>query len=122
MHGRVWGGHSDWLVEMLAARRAQDPLSLTVFVAEAEGEVVAAAWVRFRSDSSFATLHGGSTLPEWRGRGIYRALVAARANLALERRFRHLLVDASDASRPILERSGFVAITTTTPFIWSPIW
>lgn len=121
MHGRVWGRHSGWLCEMLAARQALDPLSLSVYVAEAAGEVVGAAWVRFRSDSSFATLHGGSTLPEWRGRGIYRALVAERANLVLERRYAHLLVDASDASRPILERLGFVAITTTTPFIWAPV-
>jgi hypothetical protein len=29
-------------------------------------------------------------------------------------------VDASSESRPILERLGFVAVTTTTPFIWSP--
>ena len=29
-------------------------------------------------------------------------------------------VDASDDSRPILERLGFVAVTTTTPFVWSP--
>jgi hypothetical protein len=29
-------------------------------------------------------------------------------------------VDASDDSRPILERLGFVAVTTTTPYVWSP--
>jgi ribosomal protein S18 acetylase RimI-like enzyme len=120
MHGSVWGGDHGWLREMLAARLALDPRSLSVYVAEAGGEVVAAAWVRFRADSSFATLHGGSTLPAWRGRGIYRALVAERARLAVERGYRHLLVDASDASRPILEGLGFVAITTTTPFIWTP--
>ena len=70
--------------------------------------------------TEFATLWGGGTLPAWRGRGIYRALVAYRANLAAERGFRYLQVDASDDSRPILERLGFVAVTTTTPFIWSP--
>ena len=43
-----------------------------------------------------------------------------RANLAAERGFRLLEVDASDDSRPILERLGFVPVTTTTPFIWSP--
>ena len=60
------------------------------------------------------------TLPAWRGRGIYRAIVAYRANLAAARGLRYLQVDASDESRPILERLGFVAVTTTTPFIWSP--
>ena len=33
---------------------------------------------------------------------------------------RYLQVDASDDSRPILERLGFVAVTTTTPYVWSP--
>ena len=82
--------------------------------------MVCAAWVRFASGTGFATLWGGSTLPAWRGRGIYRALVAQRANLAAARGFRYLQVDASDASRPILERLGFVPVTTTTPFIWMP--
>jgi hypothetical protein len=36
-------------------------------------------------------------------------------------RGRHYIeVDASDESRPILERLGFVAVTTTTPYVWSP--
>jgi GNAT superfamily N-acetyltransferase len=105
---------------MLARRQAFDPGSLTVHVAEVAGEIVSAAWVRFRG-GSFATLHGGGTLPEWRGRGIYRALVAERARLALEHGYARLAVDTSEASRPILERLGFAAITTTTPYIWSPV-
>ncbi len=43
----------------------------------------------------FAGLWGGGTVPEWRGRGLYRALVAHRARIAAERGYRHLLVDAS---------------------------
>jgi hypothetical protein len=41
-------------------------------------------------------------------------------DLAAQRGLQYLQVDASDDSRPILERLGFVAVTTTTPFIWSP--
>jgi GNAT superfamily N-acetyltransferase len=81
---------------------------------------VCAAWVRFPSRTKFATLWGGATLAAWRGRGIYRALVAHRAKLAAERGCRYLEIDASDDSRPILERLGFVAVTTTTPYVWSP--
>jgi hypothetical protein len=55
-----------------------------------------------------------------RRRGIYRATVTHRANLAAQRGFRYLETDASDDSRPILERLGFVPVTTTTPYIWSP--
>ena len=59
-------------------------------------------------------------LEEWRGRGIYRALVAERARLAAGRGRVYIETDASDDSRPILERLGFVPVTTTTPYIWSP--
>jgi GNAT superfamily N-acetyltransferase len=81
---------------------------------------VCAGWVRFPAGTEFATLWGGATLPAWRGKGIYRALVAHRAGLAAQRGRRYVEVDASDESRPILERLGFVAVTTTTPYVWSP--
>jgi len=89
-------------------------------VAESADEFVCAGWVRFVSGTDFATLWGGGTLPEWRRRGIYHALVAYRANLAAARGFRFLQVDASSESRPILQRMGFVAVATTTPYIWTP--
>ena len=120
MDAQVWGEELAWLPVMLKDRRAADPSSLIVLVAEAAGEVVCSAWIRFKRDAPFATLHGGATLPAWRGRGIYRAIVARRANLAADRGCPYLQVDASDDSRPILVRLGFTAITTTTPFIWSP--
>jgi GNAT superfamily N-acetyltransferase len=122
MEARVWGDdHRQGIAELLTARRAFDPQSLSVFAAEADGEVICAAWIRFRgAHVSFATLQGGATLPEWRSRGVYRALVSRRAVLAAERGCRYLQVDASDDSRPILERLGFVPIGTTTPFRWSP--
>ena len=107
-------------VDALAAERAADPEGLRVFLAEAGELAVSAGWVRFPSGTEFATLWGGATLPAWRGRGIYRALVAHRARLAAERGRRYVQVDASDDSRPILERLGFVAVTTTTPYVWSP--
>ena len=118
----VWGdeGQRGWLVDMLDSERTADPSSLTIVVAEAGRTVACAAWIRFEKGTEFATLWGGATLPEWRGRGIYRAIVAYRARLAAERGFRYLEIDASDASRPILERLGFTAVTTTTPYVWSP--
>ncbi|HEY7604881.1 MAG TPA: GNAT family N-acetyltransferase [Gaiellaceae bacterium] len=116
----VWQEEHGFLADMLEEEHAVDPDSITVVVAEADGRVVCAAWERFDGETDFATLWGGATLAEWRGRGIYKATVAYRANLAAERGFRYLEVDASDDSRPILERLGFVPVTTTTPFIWSP--
>jgi GNAT superfamily N-acetyltransferase len=119
LEGAVWDEDHSWLDDLAAERKA-DPEGLRMFLAEAAGRAVSTGWVRFPSGTEFATLWGGATLPEWRGRGIYRALVAHRAQLAAERGRRYLEVDASDDSRPILERLGFVAVTTTTPYIWSP--
>ena len=109
-----------WLAESLEAEKRADPHYLTVVVAEADRAVVCAAWVRFERGTDFATLWGGGTVPAWRGRGVYRTTVAYRATLAAERGFRFIEVDASSNSRPILERLGFVAVTTTTPYVWSP--
>ena len=120
MEEAVWGDDHSWLPEGLGKELAADPGGLSIVVAEGDGTVVCAAWMRYEHGTDFATLWGGATLPDWRGRGIYRATVAHRANLAAERGFSLLEVDASDDSRPILERLGFVAVTTTTPYVWSP--
>ena len=118
----MWGDEEQqsWLVEMLESERAVDPNALTIVVAEAGRTVVCAAWIRFEHGTEFATLWGGATLPEWRRRGIYRATVTYRAILATRRGFHYLETDASNDSRPILEKLGFTAVTTTTPYVWSP--
>jgi GNAT superfamily N-acetyltransferase len=121
MQSTVWGGDSwDWLADDLAGRLEADPAELEILVAEAADEVVSAAWIVYRPDTDFAGLWGGSTLPEWRGKGIYRSLVAERANRAVARGVRYLQVDASADSAPILQRLGFKAVTTTTPYVWRP--
>jgi GNAT superfamily N-acetyltransferase len=120
MESTVRGHDMGWLAEDLTGRIEADAGGFTVFVAEAAGVIVAAAWLVERSGTEFAGLWGGSTLAPWRGQGIYRALVARRARLGVDHGVRYLQVDASDASRPILERLGFVAITTTTPYVWTP--
>jgi GNAT superfamily N-acetyltransferase len=108
------------IADMLEGELDADADGLAVVLAEAREKLVSAAWIRFEHGTEFATLWGGATLAEWRRQGIYRALVAYRAGLAVERGFRFLEVDASDDSRPILERLGFVPTAVTTPFVWSP--
>jgi GNAT superfamily N-acetyltransferase len=120
MESAVWGQDWSWLGDDLIARITASPDGIAVLAAEADGQVVSAAWLVFRAGTEFAGLWGGSTLPAWRGRGIYRALVAARAELAATRGVRFLQVDASGDSAPILRRLGFHAVTTTTPYVWSP--
>jgi GNAT superfamily N-acetyltransferase len=86
-------------------------------VAVVDGQPVSGGRVDFEQGVEFAGLFGGVTLPEFRGRGLYRATVAKRAELARERGYRWLYSDALPTSRPILERLGFVRLTTTTPFV-----
>ncbi len=116
----VWGEDMAWIAGYLRGRLAVDPDGTEIYVAEAAGEVVSAAWVAFPPGTDFAMLLGGSTLAEWRGKGIYRALVALRATRAAARNAPYLLVEASDDSAPILKRLGFTAVTTTTPYVWTP--
>jgi ribosomal protein S18 acetylase RimI-like enzyme len=121
MESTVWQQDWGWLADDLIRRISTTGEEIAVLVAEAERDVVSAGWIVFHAGTEFASLWGGSTLPQWRGRGIYRALVAARATLALARGVKFLQVDASDESAPILRRLGFHAVTTTTPYVWTPV-
>jgi GNAT superfamily N-acetyltransferase len=117
---RVWDEDWGWLADELEQELAADPDGIVVVLAEAGERLVCAGWVRFLEGTEFATLWGGGTDPGFRRRGIYRAVVQHRARLAAARGCRYLEVDASDDSRPILQRLGFVALTVTTPYVWSP--
>jgi GNAT superfamily N-acetyltransferase len=118
---QVWGnGSREWLADSLERELAADPEALTVVVAEAGDRVVSAGWTRYVPGTDFAGLWGGATLAEFRGKGIYKAIVEYRARRAAERGYTLLQVDASPDSRPILERIGLVPVTTTTPYIFRP--
>jgi GNAT superfamily N-acetyltransferase len=54
-----------------------------------------------------ATINGGSVRPTFRGRGIYRAMVAERLKIARAAGVDGLVVWAGDMSGPILEKLGF---------------
>ncbi|WP_042390376.1 GNAT family N-acetyltransferase [Streptacidiphilus melanogenes] len=100
----------------LLAQLEAAPESVLALVAMAGEQPVCAARLDFNEGTHFAGLWGGGTVAEWRGRGIYRALVAHRARVAVDRGYRYLFVDASDQSRPILARLGFTRLATTTPY------
>ena len=84
---------------------------------------VAVSIGRLYSDpqSVFGGLYGGGTLERYRGRGCYRATVAARARDAIDFGARYLIVDALPTSRPILEKLGFVRLTDTWPCTLSSV-
>jgi len=121
MQAEVFGDSPEQEAEMaeqiLHRLRTRDDMEL--WVAEADGEVVSAGRLEPVAGTQFAGLWGGATRPQWRGRGIYRALTAARASSALAHGKRYLNSDSTEFSRPILERAGLVKVSTTTPYEWT---
>jgi GNAT superfamily N-acetyltransferase len=57
-----------------------------------------------------AIINGGAVLDKFRGRGVYRAMVAERLRIARESGAAGLSVWGGKMSAPILERLGFVAV------------
>jgi GNAT superfamily N-acetyltransferase len=119
----VWPHLAEGFVPRFRAEIEAAPERVRLFVAYLDGAPAAAGWtLDGGAGSPFLGLFGGATLAEHRGRGLYRALVAARARFARALGTRWLTVDAGPMSAPILERLGFVALTTTTPCLWrSPV-
>jgi GNAT superfamily N-acetyltransferase len=114
-HDDVYGGHDPGYAR--AVRDAVTTGRAQAVVAMAGDRPICGGRIEWYEGTEFAGLYGGSTVPDWRRRGVFRAVVGYRAALARARGYRYLQVDASDDSRPILERLGFVPLATTTPFI-----
>ncbi|MCR1161582.1 GNAT family N-acetyltransferase [Paenarthrobacter sp. UW852] len=108
---------SDEMAEALLRRLSLGD-GMQLWVAEAEGRMVSAGRLEPVPGTSFAGIWGGATREEWRGRGIYRALTARRAQAALELGKTLIHSDSTEFSRPILERSGLLKVSTTTPYRW----
>jgi GNAT superfamily N-acetyltransferase len=115
---KVWDEQVDWQIAALRDDLINDPDHVSVYIAYAAGVPVSAARIDFHDDNPFAGLWGGSTLAEYRGRGYYTALLAARLQEARRRGVRFLAIDASPMSRPIVEKNGFQFLTFTQPFKW----
>ncbi|MCB9115744.1 MAG: GNAT family N-acetyltransferase [Caldilinea sp.] len=112
------GAHES-LLSYLRLMMTQNPERMSFYVALVEEQPVSCAWIHFPPDGQFASLWGGSTLPAFRGRGLYTALLAARVQEAIRRGRRYLTIDAGPMSRPIVERFGFIYVATTHPCIWT---
>jgi len=107
----VWPEDADDTIHFVEESLAADPDGQSLWIAYADGKPVAEGRVEFAC-GEFAGIWGGATLPAYRNRGIYTALVAARAAEAIERGCRFLTIDASPMSRPILEKRGFRLLDT----------
>jgi GNAT superfamily N-acetyltransferase len=89
-------------------------LGTTLFAA-IDGHIVAGAHAAF--GTAGINLFGASVAPEARGQGVYRSLVLARWDLAVERGTPALTVQAGRMSRPICERMGFAFVEAVRVFV-----
>lgn len=117
MCAEAFGQSAPGIVDALVRHLAGDPM-MEVWIAEYDGQVVSAGRIEPVEGTDFAGLWGGATRADMRGRGIYRALTAARARTAIRLGKALLQSDSTEYSRPILERSGLRKVTTTTPYVW----
>jgi uncharacterized protein YndB with AHSA1/START domain len=116
----VWNDDWTWLIKNLRTDLVENPDIVSIYIGYVENQPAACAWAYFHPGTSFASFWGGSTREEFRGIGFYTSLLAVRAAEVRQRGFRYIRVDASPMSRPILEKHGFIFLTMTTPYNWSP--
>jgi hypothetical protein len=112
----VWGGHNSWVNDRLG-RHLQIPDYLSVYAAYVDGQPVSIAWTYF-PQGQFATLFAGSTIQEYRRRGLYTSLLATRVQEIRQRGYRFAVVEAGSMSKPIVAKHGFRHLTTVHDFEW----
>jgi GNAT superfamily N-acetyltransferase len=78
------------------------------YAAFVDDEIVGHASVIFGAKAAY--MSGSAVRPDHRGRGVYRALVHARWNAAVECNTPALTVGAGAMSAPILDRIGFTTV------------
>jgi hypothetical protein len=121
VHESVFGHSQQELRAALIRRLDVAPEEMEMFVVLTDsGEPVSSSRVEYLPGSDFAALWGGSTEPEWRGKGLYRAQTVHRAQLAKRRGYRYLMVLASTNSQPILSTLGFDTVASVARFSYPP--
>lgn len=116
LHAEVFERHDRSFSSLLLRELSTHPERLELWLVS-DGDTVVSAG-RVDLNGAVAGLFGGATLPQWRGRGIYRALTAARARSAARAGCTLVYAECTPFSEPILRRAGLRAVTTTTPYLW----
>jgi GNAT superfamily N-acetyltransferase len=112
----VWGGHNTWVNERLGMHLSV-PGYLSVYAAYVDNQPASIAWTYFPR-GHFATLFAGSTIAEYRKRGLYTGLLSTRLKEIRERGYHYAVVEAGAMSKPIVARHGFQHLTTVYDYEW----
>jgi len=122
IHQRVWqSDFAQWRAS-LASRLVEAPHTLRLYVAYVDGVPVSTAQVSLYAQRPFASLVRAATLPVYRGRGLFTALVATIVQETRQRSIPFLDTEANDMSRPILEKLGFQFLTWAHLCTWHANW
>ena len=116
VHDEVFGDDNAALGRALLARLGDDPPTVAAVVAFAGASPISGRPGRVpRRHASSRASGAAGRFPRGRAAGSSARWSPTAPRQAADRGFRYLQVDATDESRPILERLGFVAVARTTP-------
>ncbi len=118
IHQRVWkSDFAAWRAQ-LTSRLVEAPHTLRLYVAYVDGVPASTAQVSLYGQRPFASLVRAATLPDYRTRGLFTALVATIVQETRRRSIPFLDTEANDMSRPILEKLGFQLLTWAHLCTW----
>jgi GNAT superfamily N-acetyltransferase len=100
----------------LARHLVEEPESLSLYVAYVDAVPASTASISYYAGGTFASLVRAATLPAYRRRGLFTALVATLVQDARQHSVRFVDAEAGPMSRPILEKLGFQRLTTAFYF------
>ena len=107
---QVWGGNFSWMHNRMGPQ-LDIPGYLSMYCAYVDGQPACTGWTYFNPNTHFASLWGGSTIPEQRKNGLYTAVLAVRIQEAIRRGYRFVFSDATAMSRAVVEQHGFQVLT-----------
>ena len=114
---QVYGGKNDWVYDRMGLHMATPRIFERLRFVRRREVLLPIAWTCFPR-GHFATLFGGTTLPEYRKRGLYTSLLATRLKEIRERGYSFAVVETGAMSKPIVERHGFQQLTTVWDYEW----
>ena len=109
---QVWGGNFSWMHNRMGPQ-FDIPGYLSMYCAYVDGQPACTGWTYFNPNTHFASLWGGSTIPEQRKNGLYTAVLAVRIQEAIRRGYRFVFSDATAMSRAVVEQHGFQVLTSS---------
>ncbi len=116
---RVWGADCHTQASHLIRLKEECPQKIHIYVIYQDEKPVSSAWLMCNPDSPFGSIWAGSTLPQYRGKGFYSALLGKRIQDAKAKGLQYLTIHASKMSKPLVEKQGFTEVARYTTYFYN---